>query len=210
MAANLSISDIEDQVDNFIIRKPTHGPKSKDDSKEGPLIHENIPLVLKDILRVSRDGEREAVFTVSINKAPCHFRTCIVYAFVAGECPHHKLYRRYILDDSTASLEASIATKPWKRTTIAALHNEAALLSNEESYKQISESMMRLLSASLEYVDPSAIRRGHSVLLHCRPNFFRGNISLEASSFFIDKGKPRKLEIAFADHYIDWHKSYKI
>ncbi|SPP85070.1 Hypothetical predicted protein [Drosophila guanche] len=211
MYANSSTSDIEDQLDNFFIRKPTHRPKSTEDPKPGaPIIHDNIPLALNDVLRVTRDPEREDVFTVSINKAPCHFRTCIVYAFVAGECPHHASYRKYILDDSTASLEVSISTRIWKRTMMASLYNQATQLLCEESYKKICESMMRLLSASMEYVDPSSIQRGNSVFLHCRPNFYMDKLGLEASSFLVDKGKSRQMEIAFADHYIDWHESYKI
>ncbi|XP_022225324.2 uncharacterized protein LOC111076043 [Drosophila obscura] len=209
MSANLSIKDIEERLDNFIVRKPIHRSKSTDDPKQGPIIHENIPLALNDVLRVSRDLEEEDVFTISINKAPCHFRTCIVYAFVAAECPHHKLYRKYIIDDSTASMDVSICTKPWKRTIIASLYNEATQMSEKAVYKEISEIMMRLLTAASGYVDPSDIEKGNNVLLLCRPNFYREKISLEASSFLADNGKLCNLEIAFADHYIDWHQSYK-
>ncbi|BFF99436.1 uncharacterized protein DMAD_07345 [Drosophila madeirensis] len=52
MSANSSTSDVEDRLDNFFIRKPTHTPKSTDDPKSGaPIIHENIPLTLNDVLR---------------------------------------------------------------------------------------------------------------------------------------------------------------
>ncbi|KAH8296789.1 hypothetical protein KR054_011354 [Drosophila jambulina] len=215
MDSDISFYDVEDRVDNFIIRKippPKPNFQSTDSGKSGPKIHEDIPLTLAHILRATQDPERPDVFiTHNPNNAPdpIHFRTCIVYAFVTGFGSHNRAFKKFHIDDSTGHLEASISKGQAKKQTITCLHAEATSLASSESYKPIAESLIRLLGAAMEYIDPEGITKGHSLFLRGRPNIYKGEISLTAYSFFIDSGSSRKLEIAFADHLLSWHYNYK-
>ncbi|KAH8355791.1 hypothetical protein KR200_010380 [Drosophila serrata] len=214
MDSNISFYDVEDRVDNFIIRKnpPKANFHKTDSAKSGPKIHEDIPLTLAHIIRATQDPETPDVF-ITHNKDnasdPIYFRTCIVYAFVAGYGTHNTAFNKYHIDDSTGFLEASISKGQAKKQTIAGLHAEATSLASSETFKPIAESLIRLLGAATEYIDPGAIQRGHNLFLRGRPNNFRGNIGLDAYSFFIDSGSSRKLEIGFANHLLSWHHNYK-
>lgn len=138
------------------------------------------------------------------------FRTCIVYAFVAGYGTHNSAFNKYLIDDGTECLLVSIGKGEAKKQTIACLHAEATSLASSEGFRPISESLIRLLGAAREYIDPDAIMRGNSLFLRGKPNIFRGKMGLDSYSFFIDSGTSRKLEIAFADHLLNWHHNYNI
>ncbi|XP_016994060.2 uncharacterized protein ver [Drosophila takahashii] len=212
MDSNTSFDDIENELDNFIIRKNQQKEKKSDSEISGPKIHNNIPLTISHILRVTQDAERENVFIAydgTNNSAPIYFRTCFVYAFVAGFGTHNQSFNKYIIDDGTGSLEASIAKKPGIRQVITCLSNEATSLASSEAYKPIAERMISLSRTAMEYIDPSPITRGNSLFLRGRPNFYRDKVGLDAFSFFIDSGRSRKMEIGFADHLTDWHKQNK-
>ncbi|KAH8257569.1 hypothetical protein KR038_011497 [Drosophila bunnanda] len=212
MNSDISFYDVEDRVDNFIIRKNPLKPNLQSSAKSGPKIHEDIPLTLAHIIRATQDPENPDVFiTYNPDNAsdPIHFRTCIVYAFVAGYGTHNTAFNKYHIDDSTGFLEASISQGQAKKQTFACLHAEATSLASSKTFKAIAESLIRLLGAARDYIDPGAILRGHNLFLRGRPNIFRGKTGLDAYSFFIDSGSSRKLEIAFADHLLSWHHNYK-
>ncbi|XP_017016473.1 uncharacterized protein ver [Drosophila kikkawai] len=212
MDPNISFFDVEDRVDNFIIRKKQHDIQTTDSAKSGPKIHEDIPLTIAHILRATQDPETPDVFityNANTNSDPIHFRTCIVYAFVSGYGTHNTAFNKYHIDDSTGFLEASISKGQAKKQIVACLHAEATSLASSERYKPIAQSLIRLLGAATEYIDPGAITRGHSLFLRGRPTLFRGKMGLDAYSFLIDSGSSRKQEIAFADHLLSWHHDYK-
>ncbi|XP_017070950.1 uncharacterized protein LOC108107771 [Drosophila eugracilis] len=208
MAVNESLGDIENHLDNFIVRKKKPEEKTACSAKSGPKIHENVPLTLWDILRVTQDPDREKVYIIS-GAVPIYFRTCIVYGFVAGFGTHNDFFNKYIIDDSTGSLEASIPKKHRDRDVISSLYNEVSSLTSNEANKPVVESCIRLLKLAMQFIDPSPIKRGDNLILRGRPNIFRGMVGLDAFSFFIDSGRSRKMEICFADNVIDWHKEYK-
>jgi len=212
MELHESFDDIENQLDNFIIRKNQQKYKKPDSEKTGPKIHNNIPLTISHILRVTQDPEREHVFITcdaNSNAAPIYFRTCFVYGFVAGFATHNECFNKYIIDDGTGNLEASIAKKPANRQVISSLYNEATSLVSSEAYRPVAERLIRLSKTAMKYIDPSPITRGNSLFLRGRPNIFRGKVGLDAFAFFIDSGKSRKLEIGFADHLSVWHRNHK-
>ncbi|KAI8041537.1 uncharacterized protein LOC128257563 [Drosophila gunungcola] len=209
MEINESFDDVEDQLDNFVIRRNQQKGKATDSAESGPKIHENIPLTLWHILRANEDPERENVFIIR-DKAnnPIHFRTCIVYGFVVGFGTHNECFSKYLIDDGTGSLEASIAKKPGNRLVISSLHNEVTSLGSSEAFRPTAERLVRLLKTAMEYIDPSPITRGHNLFLRGRPNYFRGVVGMDAFQFFIDSGRSRNMEMGFADYLTDWHNNY--
>ncbi|KAH8239594.1 hypothetical protein KR032_005812 [Drosophila birchii] len=212
MDSNISFYDVEDRVDNFIVRKNPPKPNFQStDSASGPRVHEDIPLTLAHIRRATQDPEKPDVFiTYNSNNAsnPIHFRTCIIYAFVTGCGTHNSAFNKYHIDDGTGILVASISKCQDKKRNIANLHGEATTLVCSEAYKPIAESLIRLLGAAMEFIDSGAIMKGHNLFLRGRPAIFRGNIDLDAYSFLIDSGSSRRLENAFADHLLSWHHNY--
>ncbi|XP_017043444.2 uncharacterized protein LOC108089597 [Drosophila ficusphila] len=211
MASNASFEDLEDKLDNFIIRKAQPNQNTLYSDKSGPKVHENVPLTLWHLQQVTPDPDRENVFLIcdTNNENPIYFRTCIVYGFVTGIGTHNNFFNKYIIDDSTGSMEACISKKPKIVPLISSLYNEASSLLLTESYKATAERLMRLLKSSRENIDPSPITRGKSLILCGRPNIYRGKMGVDSFSFMIDSGKSRKIEIGFADHLVNWHKNYK-
>ncbi|XP_016959208.3 uncharacterized protein LOC108030686 [Drosophila biarmipes] len=212
MELHESFDDIENQLDNFIIRKNQQKDKKIDSDKSGPKIHNNIPLTISHILRVTQDPEREKVFITCDahdNADPIYFRTCFVYGFVVGFGTHNECFNKYIIDDGTGSLDACIAKKPANREVISSLYHEASSLVSYEAYKPVAERLIRLSKIAMGYIDPSPIKRGNNLFLRGRPNIFRGKVGLDAFAFFIDSGKSRRMEIGFAKHLTHWHKNYK-
>ncbi|EDV51577.1 uncharacterized protein LOC6545309 [Drosophila erecta] len=206
MDFNQTFEDIESQLDNFVIRKKHQSEKSA--GKCGPEVHDNVPLTISQILRVTQDADSENVF-ITDDVHPIHFYTCIVYAFVTGNGTHNESFMKYMIDDGTGSLEASISKNPYNGRIISSLYSEATSLASSATYNSIALSMMRLLQASMEYIDPTRISRGHSLFLRGRPNKYRGKIGLDTFSFCIDSGRSREMEIGFVDYLTDWHQRYK-
>ncbi|XP_033159820.1 uncharacterized protein LOC117140823 [Drosophila mauritiana] len=206
MDFNQSFEDIESQLDNFVIRKKQQSEKST--GKCGPEVHDNVPLTISQIERATQDPENENVF-ITDDVHPIHFCTCIVYAFVTGNGTHNESFMKFMIDDGTGSLEASITKKPFNGRVITSLYNEASSLASSEAYKSIAVSMMRLLQVSMEYIDPTRISRGHNLFLRGRPNRFRGKMGLDAFQFFIDSGRSREMEIGFVDYLTDWQRRHK-
>ncbi|XP_043647789.1 uncharacterized protein LOC122616416 [Drosophila teissieri] len=206
MDVNQSFEDIENQLDNYVIRKKQQSEKSA--GKCGPEVHDNVPLTISQIQRVTQDAENENVF-ITDHAHPIHFCTCIVYAFVTGNGTHNESFMKYMIDDGTGSLEASISKRPFNRQIVTSLYSEASSLASTETYKSIAVSLMRLLNASMEYIDPTRISRGHNLFLRGRPNKFREKMGLDAFSFCIDSGTSREMEIGFVDYLTDWHRRYK-
>ncbi|XP_034481527.1 uncharacterized protein LOC117787184 [Drosophila innubila] len=210
----LSNDDFEDQLDNFIIRKPREEQRTysaaRKESKSGQKIHDHIPLLVGDILRSTAHPEDEAVFTLS-NPSTLNYRTCLVYGYVAGRGVHNKHFHKYFIDDGTGLMEISISIKPKEQKVITNLHNEAAALvsTSELNYKKISSIMIRLLSKAMEYIDGSSILPGSNIMLFGRPNVYRNTISLDIISFTVDNERSRKLELAFSDCLLDYYQSYK-
>lgn len=204
MSLNGSIVDVEERLDNFIVRK---NAKKADFSKPGPAVHENVPLTLRHLLRVTSCPEREKVFLTANHRLDAiHFSTCIVYALVVGHGNHNNSFYKYLIDDGTGCLEASFPKNTAKRAAMASLANEARAVGSYEKYKDISASLLRLLEAVNEYTDPTLIKRGIYVCLRGKPNIFRETVGLDVFSFVIDQNKCRELEIGFADHLIEWHE----
>ncbi|KAM8708810.1 hypothetical protein ACLKA7_015734 [Drosophila subpalustris] len=211
---SLSNDDFEDQLDNFIIRKPRDEQRAytaaRKESRSGQKIHDHIPLLVGDILRSSATPDDEAVFTLS-NPSTLQYRTCLVYGFVAGRGVHNKAFHKYTVDDGTGTMEFSIGIKPNEQKVITSLHNEAAVLvsTSEINYNKISSIMVRLLGKAMEYIDGSSILPGSNIMLFGRPNVYRNQISLDVISFKVDNEKSRKLELAFADCLLDFYQSNK-
>lgn len=201
--------DLEDQLDNFIIRKP--GPQRTCYGKDsGEKIYEHIPLLVADILRSSPDPENESVYTL-INPSQLKYRNCLVYGYVAGRSVYNDSFYKYIIDDGTGTMEFSIFSKPKEKRLIRCLHNEAEALVGipGTQYEKISSSMVRLLAKSMEHIDGSTILPGSNILLWGRPNIFRNQLSLNVISFALDNDKSRKLEITFLDSLINYYQSHK-
>ncbi|KAH8298657.1 hypothetical protein KR018_009438 [Drosophila ironensis] len=201
MSHNVSVFDVEDHLDNHIVRKNVAKERTNEARNAGPKVHENIPLTLAHLNRATRDPDREDVFVVS----DIHFRTCILYALAVGHGTHNASFQKFWLDDSTGTLEASFPKKSQKRQALVHLANEVNSLSSYEGYREISQSLKRLLSATNTFTDPSTIQKGSHLCLLGRPNFFRNTIGFDVFSFFIDAKGSRSLEIGFADHLIEWH-----
>ncbi|XP_016991353.1 uncharacterized protein LOC108053262 [Drosophila rhopaloa] len=211
MEINCGFDDVEDQLENFVIRRKQQQGKSTDSAESRAKIYEDIPLTLMHILRATEDSEREHVFiTHNNNGAPIHFRTCIVYGFVAGFGTHNDYFNKYLIDDGTGSLEASIAKKPGNREVISCLYNEVTSLGSSDAFKPSAERLIRILKSAMECIDPSPIARGNSLFLSGRPNMFRGKVGMDAFHFFIDSGRSRDMEMGFADYLTDWHENYSL
>ncbi|XP_030571476.1 uncharacterized protein LOC115770370 [Drosophila novamexicana] len=208
-----TFDDIEDQLDNFIIRKPRENVNTyaaaRKETKDGQQIHEHLPLLVNDILGSSPDPDDKGVFTV-FNPTTLKYRTCLAYGFVAGRGVHNKSFYKYIIDDGTGTMEFSIYVKPRESELIKRLYNEANSLVGTAGlqYERVSASMVRLLGKALEYIDGSVILPGNNVLLYGRPKRFRDKNVFDVISFTVDNGKSRKLEIAFNDNLIDYYQSH--
>ncbi|KAH8256030.1 hypothetical protein KR026_005393 [Drosophila bipectinata] len=207
MSLNGSIFDVEERLDNFIVRKNS---KKRDFSKTGPTVHDNVPLTLGHLQRVTNCPEREKVFLTANKRVDdINFSTCMVYALVVGHGTHNNAFYKYIIDDGTGFLEASFPKNTAKRTAMAGLANEAQAVGSYDKYKDISSCLLRILGAVNEYTDPTQIKRGDYVCLRGKPNIFRGSVGLDVFSFVTDQNKCRELEIGFADHLIEWHDKVK-
>ncbi|KAH8370890.1 hypothetical protein KR093_005468 [Drosophila rubida] len=207
-----SLNDLEEQLDNFIIRKnkgaeKTFVPPHKT-APSGQKIHDHIPLLVRDILKSSLLPDDAGVFTTHI-PATLNYRTCLVYGFVSGRGVHNKSFHKYIVDDGSGSIEISINIKPKERKLITSLHNEAVALSTIADFKNIAQIMQRLLNQAMSYIDGSSIQPGSNILLFGRPNLFRGKWSLNVISFLVDNGRSRKLELVYADCLIQYYQSQK-
>lgn len=203
--------DLEDQLDNFIIRKPDPQRTCyQNEAKNGERVYEHIPLLVADILRSSPDPENEAIYTL-VNPTKIKYRTCLVYGYVAGRSVHNNSFYKYIIDDGTGTIECSIFTKPKEMHLIRCLHNEAEALVGipGTQYEKISSSMVRLLAKSMEHIDGSSILPGSNILLWVRPNIYRNQLSLNVISFALDNDKSRKMEITFLDNLINFYQSHK-
>ncbi|XP_017861400.1 PREDICTED: uncharacterized protein LOC108612863 [Drosophila arizonae] len=211
---NLSPDDIEDQLDNFIIRKTkdqasTYVPRQKT-TKNGEKIYDHIPLLIKDILASQPDADNKGAFTL-FNPTELKYHSCLVYGFVAGRGVHNKSFYNYVLDDGTGSIKFRIYAKPREEKIIKCLYNEAqSLIGSADTlkYEKISTSMTRLLGKATEYIDGSVISPGSNVMLYGRPHNFKDQISLDVISFTMDNEKSRSLEIAFSESLIDYYQSH--
>lgn len=203
--------DLEDQLDNFIIRKPEPQRTCyQNEAKNGERIYEHIPLLVADILQSSPDPENEAIYTL-VNPTKIKYRTCLVYGYVAGRSVNNNSFYKYIIDDGTGTIECSIFTKPKEMQLIRCLHNEAEALVGipGTQYEKISSSMVRLLAKSMEHIDGSSILPGSNILLWVRPNIYRNQLSLNVISFALDNDKSRKMEITFLDNLVNFYQSHK-
>ncbi|KAH8307052.1 hypothetical protein KR044_004018 [Drosophila immigrans] len=210
---SLSNYDLEDQLDNFIIRKTKDAEKSfaatrAKPAQSGQKIYDHIPLLVVDILKSSLLPDAVGVFTTH-NPGTLNYRTCLVYGFVAGRGVHNKSFHKYIIDDGSGTMDISISIKPKERKLIATLHNETAALSTTAEYKNIALIMQRLLGKAMAYIDGSSILPGSNILLLGRPNLFRGQLSLDVISFLVDNERCRKLELAYGDCLMQFYQSQK-
>ncbi|KAH8380417.1 hypothetical protein KR009_010634 [Drosophila setifemur] len=203
MAMNASTCDVENRLENFVIRK--NDSESTDFTKTGAKIHDSIPLTFAHIQRATKDPDSDVYMISQKDNEPIYFRTCIAYAFVFDYGTHNKSFHKFQLDDSTGSLEASIANKPMKRHQITCLHKEVTALASSEGNKEIAGCLIRLLETAMECIDPSLIMKGNSLFLLGRPNLFRDKVGFDVFSFLIDSEDSQNLEMAFADHLLDWH-----
>ncbi|KAH8397396.1 hypothetical protein KR222_002496 [Zaprionus bogoriensis] len=210
MSSSSQHEDLEDQLDNFIIRKPEQQRAALEAQKAtsgGERVHEHIPLMVADLLRSTPAAEQPAVFKL-IQPAALRYRSCLVYGYVAGRCVNNKSFHKYLLDDGSGTLEFSIFSRAKELQHIRCLHGEAAALVGipESQYEQLAASMVRLLAKAMEYLDGSSIQPGSNILLWGRPNLYRNQISLSVISFLVDNEPSRQLEISFLDSLIEYYR----
>ncbi|XP_023164400.1 uncharacterized protein LOC111595076 [Drosophila hydei] len=211
---SLTSDDIEDQLDNFIIRKTndqssTYVARHKI-TNNGQRIHEHIPLLVKDILQSRPDADNKGAFSL-FNPTELKYRNCLVYGFVAGRGVHNKSFYNYVLDDGTGTIQFCIFAKPREEKIIKCLYSEAKSLIGSvdtQKYEKISATMTRLLGKAMEYIDGSVISPGCNVMLYGRPNHFRDQIKMDVISFTVDNDRSRSLEIAFTENLIDYYQSH--
>ncbi|KAH8406174.1 hypothetical protein KR215_006056 [Drosophila sulfurigaster] len=204
--------DLEEQLDNFIIRKTKDARKPFEIApliaQNGQKIYNEIPLLVGDILNSSLVPSDAGVFTAH-NLGTLSYRTCLVYGFVAGRGVHNKSFHKYIIDDGSETMEISIPLRPKERKLITTLHNEASAMSTTVGCENIALILQRLLSKAMAYIDGSTILPGSNILLLGRPKLFRGQISLDVISFLVDNERSRKLELAYNDCLIEFYQSQK-
>lgn len=206
--------DFEDLLDLFLVRKQFKENQRadsasctwKNDTCQVRHVLQHIPLMLKEIQNLNYNSfEGNSNITIDF-KSRIRFRYCMVYGRIVAKGKSTKNIYKYILDDSTATLEINIFREENELNNLWKLKVELCSLEEHTSFENKAEvlaSLKNLLMKSREQLSNFELSLGCKVLIYGKPSINRNCVSIDVNSLIQDCGCIH--EIMFKDKLIDWY-----